>query len=216
MGRPREHDLGELLDHARALWVERGTAGLTIRALSSRSGVSSGAIYNAFGSREHLLARAWAREARAFLTFQCASVDDALGRGDARQGVLAASLALADYADAHEEAARLLMAVDVGTVLAFDLDAAARADLDGLRSDLGALIVRLSRALWTRTDAEATGLVTMCVVDLPGRLLLSRGRIASPLARHALAAAVNGITGVDPPPTTQTDARGSSAALSPP
>lgn len=203
MGRPREHSLEELLDHARDLWAEEGTPGLTIRALSARSGVSSGAIYHAFGSRETLLARAWAREARAFLTFQSASVEEALRSGGARPAVLAAALALADYADTQEQAARLLMAVDVATVLGYDLDAATRADLDGLRSDLGAMIVALSDALWGRTDPEATGLVTMCVVDLPSRLLLSRGRVASPLARHALAAAVDGITSTDPPRPTR-------------
>ena len=70
MARPREHDLDELLDHARAIWVREGRKALTIRSLSSASGVSNGAIYNAFGARGSVLAAVWIREADSFILFQ--------------------------------------------------------------------------------------------------------------------------------------------------
>lgn len=207
MGRPREHDLDVLLDHARALWVEKGTTGLTIRALSAQSGVSTGAIYNAFGSRENLLARAWVREGRTFLAFQRALVDAALSADDVEGAVLAASGALADYSETHEEAARLLLAVDVRDVLAFDLDPPTRAEVFDLHADLSATIVRLSGLLWGRTDPVATTLLTVCVVDLPSKLLFTGGPVASTLGRHALGAAVRGITRVEPPPPSTEEAR---------
>lgn len=205
MGRPRLHDLETLLDHARALWVEAGTTGVTIRALSARSGVSNGAIYNAFGSRENLLARTWSREARMFLAFQRDAVEASTAGGDAADGVLAAALAYADYATDREEAARLLTTVAVGAVMAYDVGDDARAELDELRRQLGVLVVELSLALWGRRDVRATALVTMCVVDLPGALLLSHGRITDPLARHALTNAVRGITNATPPPPRPKD-----------
>ena len=70
MGRPQLVDVDALLDHARSIWIAEGQAAVTIRALSARSGVSNGAIYHHFSSRNHLLAQIWAREASAFRTFQ--------------------------------------------------------------------------------------------------------------------------------------------------
>ena len=67
MARPREHDLDDLLDHARTIWAREGRTALTIRSLSVAAGVSNGAIYHAFGSRGRLLAAAWIREADSFL-----------------------------------------------------------------------------------------------------------------------------------------------------
>ena len=78
MGRPRQYDLADLLGHARDLWIGRGVDGLTIRALSSASGASNGAVYHAFGSRDGLLARVWAEEAGRFLTFQRDRVAEAM------------------------------------------------------------------------------------------------------------------------------------------
>ncbi|WP_435770841.1 TetR/AcrR family transcriptional regulator [Nocardioides sp. SYSU DS0651] len=200
MARPRSHDLDDLLDHARALWVEGGTSGLTIRALSTRSGVSNGAIYNAFGSRDNLLARVWVREADAFLDFQAAEADRAAAHGTPHDAVAAAALAPASYAEREEEAARLLLAVPVGEVVNADLAPEVGAQVQDQRRRLGRLIRDLAERLWGRSDRSATTLVTYCLVDLPGRLLLATARPTDPLARHALEQAVRGITAAAPPP----------------
>lgn len=199
MGRPREHDLATLLDHARAVWAESGTAGLTIRALSNASGASNGAIYHAFGSRDALLARVWAREADAFLTFQRSLVTRALAEASAQDAVIAAALAPADYARSHADAAHVLTGVQADDLMHADLAEPEQAELVRLRSVVGDLVVDLAEQLWHRTDRTATSLIKICVVDLPGKLLLSRGQLSDPVARHALTHAVRGITGSAPP-----------------
>lgn len=195
-GRPRQHDPEVLLDHARSLWVEQGGSGLTIRALSARAGVGNGALYNAFGSRDNLRARVWAREARAFLGYQRALVEAV---DDAQEAVLAAALSLASYAATNEEASRLLLAVEAKDLINGELGDAERAELDRLRTALGDLIVELAGRLWNRTDRAAVLLIKLCLVELPGTLLLSRRRVDDPLAQHALREAVRGITGAPPP-----------------
>lgn len=199
MARPRSHDLEALLDHARDLWVDAGPTGLTIRALSARSGVSNGAIYNAFGSRDNLLARVWAREADAFLAFQREAVERAVAGGTPQDAVVAAALASASYARTNEEAARLLLAVPIGDIVNADLGPTERSLIQAQRALLWELIVDLSERLWGRSDGPATTLVTYCLVDLPGKLLLSPARPNDPLAVHAVEQAVRGITGVSPP-----------------
>ena len=198
-GRPRQHDLGTLLDHARSLWVERGAAGLTVRALSQRSGAGNGAIYNAFGSRDNLLATVWAREANDFLRYQRHMVDESLNRGAPQDAVLTASLALARYAETHAEASRLLLAVEARDLINTDLGATQRAEVDRLQGVLGDLIIELTDRLWQRTDRNAVLLIKLCLVDLPGKLLLAADRLDNPLSQHALTHAVLGIMSVEPP-----------------
>ncbi len=204
-GRPREHDLDSLLDHARALLVEQGVSGLTMRALSARSGVGNGAIYNAFGSRKNLLARTWVREAEDFVRFQRTLAEEALATTGPAEAIVAASLAPARYAENNEEASRLLLAVEAKDVLDPDLGPDERADVDRLRASLGKLIVDLADALWQRTDRDAVLLVRLCLVDLPSKLLLSHKRVADPLTQHALTHAVRGITSSKPPAAQNND-----------
>lgn len=201
-GRPRQHDLDSLLDHASALWVEKGAAGLTMRALSDRSGAGNGAIYNAFGSRANLLARVWVREADAFLDFQRTLVDESLATASPADAVITAALALARYAETHEEASRLLLAAEVKDLINSELGPRERSNVDRLRTVLGQLILDLAENLWNRTDRDAVLLIRLCLVELPGRLLLSSNRVTDRLSQHALAHAVRGITSAEPPLTT--------------
>lgn len=198
-GRPREHDRDALLDHARKLWVEQGTSGLTIRALSEQAGIGNGAIYNAFGSRSNLLARVWAREAEKFLHFQRELVEAAVAAAGPQAGVVEAALSLASYAKTSEEAARLLLAVEAKDLINGELGPDERRETERLRARLGELIIGLARQLWGRTDPRAVTLIKICVVDLPGKMLLSANRLDSELAHHALREAVRGITSTQPP-----------------
>ena len=200
MGRPREHDRDELLDHALRLWSAQGDSGLTIRALSRSSGASTGAIYHAFGSRDAILARVWARAAERFLAFQRHAVEQALADGDARDAVVAAALAPADYVRHDEPAARLLLAVTAGDVAEGEVGPEERERLRALRRALGALIAELAERVWATTDPTAVALVRSCLVELPSALLLARDRVDDPVARHALEHAVRGVL-AQPPPT---------------
>lgn len=200
MGRPREHDLEAVLDHARRLWVEGGPAGVTIRALASESGVSNGAIYHAFGSRDGLLARVWAREAQRFLAMQRSSVDAVLGSGGTvADAVVTAALAPAAYAEQDEAGARLLLTTTGDQLADGELAAQERAELRRLRRDLTGLITDLSARQWDRTDRAALATMRYCVVDLPGALLLTPAHPTDPVAGRALELAVRGILSEPPP-----------------
>lgn len=202
MGRPRQHDLDDLLDHARRLWVDGGSAALTVRALAAASGASNGAIYHAFGSRDALLARVWTREARRFLHLQAEAVETALAGGDPRAAVVAAALAPCDLARRDAAGARLLLAVTADDLLAAGPAAPERDELRALRRDLHALVVRLAVAVWGSDEPPATTLVGSCLVALPSALLLGRGaedRLVDPVARLTLERAVLGVLSAPPP-----------------
>ena len=199
MGRPRQYDLDDLLGHARDLWIGRGVDGLTIRALSSASGASNGAVYHAFGSRAGLLARVWAQEAGRFLAFQRDRVREAMLEGDATAALVAAALAPATYATSNADGARLLLVATADDLLVADLDDAGRTQLLELQKELGALLIDLASALWGRRDGAAVAVVRHCVVALPGALLLESRDLADPLAAHSLENAVRGIASVAPP-----------------
>lgn len=209
MGRPRQYDLEDLLAHARDLWIERGVDGLTIRALSSASGASNGAVYHAFGSRDGLLARVWAEEAGRFLAFQRDRVAEAMRAGGAISALVAAALAPAAYAKDNEDGARLLLTVTADDLLTSELDAEGRTQLVGLQEELGMLLVELAEALWDRRDRAAVTTVRHCVVTLPGTLLLKAEGITDPLARHSLEHAVRGIASVSPPQASRAAVPGS-------
>ncbi|MDO9496790.1 MAG: helix-turn-helix domain-containing protein [Nocardioides sp.] len=220
MGRPREHDPEAVLDHARRLWVEGGPAGVTIRALAAESGVSNGAIYHAFGSRDGLLARVWSREAQRFLELQRAAVTAVLDDdGPVEDAVVAAALAPTAYAELDEPGARLLLTTTGDELADRDLAPPERGELRRLRRDLTGLVTDLSSRQWGRTDRAALATMRYCVVDLPGALLLAPARLTDPVAQHALELAVRGIVREPPPYLTSAEANdgvtgsdGSSAA----
>jgi hypothetical protein len=60
-------------------------------------------------------------------------------------------------------------------------------------------MMRLSWTLWQRKDAAAVDAITLCIVDLPTAMLLSRNRIGSPWARDRLKAAVRAVLHDQPP-----------------
>ncbi|MBM7366899.1 TetR/AcrR family transcriptional regulator [Gordonia hydrophobica] len=199
MGRPRRYDVDDLLDHARTLWLTGGVAAVTIRALSTASGASNGAVYHAFGSRAGVLARVWARDAHEFLVFQQEHVTAAMAEDGPVAAFVAAALAPATYAENDVDGARVLLAADRDELLTPELDESSRTMLDRLRSELGQLSVQLSAALWDRTDRPAVTAIRHGVVDLPGALLLRGEGVADPVARHVLEQAVRGIAAAPPP-----------------
>jgi AcrR family transcriptional regulator len=192
MARPRLHAPEALLDAAEELLAEHGRANLTVRALADRAGASNGSIYHAFGSVENVVATAWLQRARQFLEVQRTAVDAALAAGDAVGAVQAAADAPARLHGIEPSAARLLTALRRDDLLTDGVPEAVAADLRALDRDLAAVLRRLARAVWDRTDRAAVDVVTTCVVRLPSALLfpgIRAGRLL-PLHRRQLAVAV--------------------------
>ncbi|WP_181310387.1 TetR/AcrR family transcriptional regulator [Nocardioides campestrisoli] len=205
MGRRREHDLDAVLDHARSLWAEGGAGAVTIRALSAASGVSNGAIYHAFGSRDGLMATVWTREAGRLLDLQDTLVQSARDAAPdpeaaAVAAVVAAATAPATYAVEHPDGARLLLSVTDDRLLDGDLAPEQRDHLLSLRTSLGSRIAGLSTQLWGRDDRAAQAVVRACVVQLPAALLHPRALLDAATARSLLERAVRGVLAGPPPP----------------
>lgn len=196
MPRPRLHDPDTVLDAAESIAVQAGPAAVTIRAVGAATGVSNGALYHTFGSRAELLARTWIRAADRFLAVQAEMVE-AAGTGVA--AVLAAADAPAEFAARHPMSTRLFFRVRREELLAGQLPAQVRTEVAAPQRALVELMKQLARQLWDRADARAVDTLTVCLVDLPTAILLDRDRLADPLARRQLRAAVAAVLDIGPP-----------------
>jgi len=201
MPRPRVHDRDAVLDATESLAVAAGPSGVTTRAVATAAGVSNGAIYHSFSSRGDLVAQTWLRAARGFAAVQEELVDAALAAADADpvDAVIAAAEAPAVFYLRKPQSARLLMRVHRDQLLGDDVPGEVAAELATLDRALIGLMMRLSWKLWQRKDAAAVDAITLCIVDLPTAILLSRNRIGSPWARERLKAAVRAVLHDQPP-----------------
>ncbi|GAB2451272.1 TetR/AcrR family transcriptional regulator [Nocardia tengchongensis] len=198
MPRPRMHNPDVVLDAAENLAVRSGPSTVTIRAVAAATGVSNGALYHAFGSRTELLCRTWIRAAQRFLAVQAEQVGQA---EDPVAAVLAAAEAPAVFAEQHPLSTQLFLRVRRTDLFGDDLPEDQRAALDAPQRELVELMKQLARRLWERADPAAIDTLTICLVDLPTAILLHRDRLANPLARRQLRAAVQAVLHVGPPPT---------------
>lgn len=199
MGRPQEVDLDALLGHARDLWMAEGSKAVTIRALSLRSGVSNGAIYHHFTSRDHLLASIWAQEAARFRQYQRAEIDRARETGTAQDAVVAAALATGGYAVVEGAAVRVLIASRPDLRNPEGVPDELLDELNRHRADAAALIEELATDVWGRSDRTALTLMRFCMVDIPARLFMVGDQPNDPLARYAIENAVRGVLAAGPP-----------------
>ncbi|MUL47543.1 TetR/AcrR family transcriptional regulator [Mycobacterium sp. CBMA293] len=203
MPRPRVYDLDAVLDAAESLAVEAGPAGVTTRSVATAAGISNGAIYHNFGSRAELVARTWLRAARRFLDVQTELVDAALAASDAdpADAVVAAAQAPAVFYERQQQSAELVWRVQRDQLLGPDLPAPLAAELKDLDRRLIDLMVRLSSHMWDRRDGAVVDAITVCIVDLPTAIILSRNRINNSWARDRLTAAVRAVLADEPTPT---------------
>lgn len=199
MPRPRVHDPDRVLDAVESLAARSGAAAVTIRAVGEATGASNGALYHGFGSRAGLLAAAWLRAARRFLTLQDELVAAAPGPADAVEAVVAAADAPVVFAERHPAASKLLLAIGRDELLAAELPTELADQLRRTDADLVGLLIRLADALWERRDRAAVDTITTCVVDLPTAIVLSRNRLSNTTARAQLHAAVRGVLAVGTP-----------------
>ncbi len=201
MPRPRTHDPQTVLDAAEKLAARSGPAAVTVRAVAAATGVSNGALYHTFQSRQVVLARTWLRAAHRFLALQSADIDRAVAATDPEtrlDAVLDAAQAPARLAEQHPDSARLLLLVDRAELLAGDIAPALAQEIADTEKALVTALNRLSRALWGRADRRGVATVTTCLVDLPTALLLRRDRLTDPLARAQLRAAVRAVLDLGP------------------
>lgn len=192
-----------VLDAVESLAVASGPAAVTIRAISAAVGVSNGALYHTFGSRSGLMARAWLRAGRRFLSVQSALVDEALSKADPRAAaaaVVAAADAPAVFAEQYPDSSKLLLTVRREELLDADLSDEIATELSDLDRLLVGLMIRLTVKIWDRKDARAVDAITTCIVDLPTAILLRRDRLANTTAREHLRASVRAVLDVGPPP----------------
>ncbi|MFF0610633.1 TetR family transcriptional regulator [Nocardia tengchongensis] len=197
MPRPRTHDPDLVLDAAEALAVRSGPAAVTIRAVATATGVSNGALYHTFGSRAELLGRTWIRAAHRFLTLQAELVAAA---GDGIDAVIAAAEAPAEFAARYPLSTQLFFRVRRSDLLGDDQPESVRTELDATQRTLVELMKSLAARLWQRRDAHAVDTLTICLVDLPTAILLDRDRLANPVARQQLRAAVRAVLDIGPAP----------------
>ncbi|PJK20048.1 TetR/AcrR family transcriptional regulator [Mycolicibacterium goodii] len=196
MPRPRVHDPEAILDVAESLAVRDGPTAVTIRAVGEAVGVSNGALYHEFGSRQGLLTRAWLRAANRLHAVLRELVDAA---GDGAAAIAAAAGASITLAERHPSSAALVLQTRRDELLGTDPPA----EVVGAQKRLVDLMVQLAEATWGRRDRAAVDTVTTCIVDLPTAILLQHNRIADPIARRHLRAAVTAVLAVGPAPRTQ-------------
>ncbi len=179
--------------------MQSGPAAVTIRAIGDAIGVSNGAVYHTFGSRAGLVGRAWLRAGHRFLSAQ-GELIDAAPDGDGVAAVVAAAEAPAVFAEQHPDSSRLVLTVRRDELLGPETPTEIADQLRDLDRLLVECMVRLASAVWGRKDGAAVDAITMCIVDLPTAILLSRNRIDDPDARERLREAVRAVLAVGAPP----------------
>jgi AcrR family transcriptional regulator len=194
------YDLDSVLDAAESLAAQTGPAGVTTRAVATAAGMSNGAIYHSFGSRAELVAHTWLRAARRFLDVQTELVDDVLADSavDPVEAVVAAADAPVVFADRWPQSSALLWRVQRDQLLGDALPAELTSELAALDHRLLELMKRLSINVWNRRDGGAVDAITICIVDLPTSIILSRNRITNSWARDRLKAAVRAVLAEEP------------------
>lgn len=212
MPRPRVHDPDSVLDAVEHLVSRSGPQAVSVRAISASIGVSNGALYHTFSSRNGLMAQAWLRAGRRFLAMQTTLVESTLhpdtGAPErAVDAVVAAADAPVAFAERHPDSAALLLRVPRDELLAGPLPEAVADAVRDLDAELIALMVRLADAMWNRRDSAAVDVITACIVDLPTALVLRRDRLDTPTAREHVRAAVRAVLTIPPPEYRRPDHR---------
>ena len=137
-----EATVGKVLDAALALYAAEGAGGLTMSALITRTGVSSGSLYHHFGSFDGLRAALYARCMGALLDEVAAALERS---GTARSGVRALVEAYLGFTEGSRPAAHFVHASSYADFLPPNADRIAEAKAP-----------RMARiAAWLRPHVEA-------------------------------------------------------------
>lgn len=202
MARPRLHDEDAILAAAEEMIAAAGAGGLTIRALSARSGASTGTLYHAFGSRTELLGRVWLRAAGAYMDCLERLVGEAVqGAAPERRGEEATIAAAGTFSVLRRErpsSARLLISHRRRDLLDRDLPEDLAGELAALERRLQAAMRQLAQLLWGRRDRAAIDTVAVCIADLPTALLAGEAQRRRVDSEALLAATVRAVLAHEP------------------
>ncbi|MBA8794586.1 AcrR family transcriptional regulator [Friedmanniella endophytica] len=94
----------QLIDVARRLFAERGYDQASVEEIAARAEVSKPVVYEHFGGKEGLYAVIVDREVRTLLDV----IRGSLSRGEDRELIESAALALLDYIETHTDGFRIL------------------------------------------------------------------------------------------------------------
>lgn len=188
-----------VIDCVEALVARAGLDALTIRALTTATGFSNGAIYRAFGSRGGLIGRMWIRAESRYLELVKNLVAQAHNPFDA---VVAAAEASVLYPQQYPKSAAVLFNVRRTEILSQPMSTDVSDQLKALDHELVKIMSRLAMDLWQRCDAEVLDLVRVCVIDLPKWIALRNSKFGVPLVGEYLRGAIRAVLAVGPPPLT--------------
>jgi AcrR family transcriptional regulator len=181
-----------MLDVARDLLIERGSASATVEAIAAVSGAPTGSIYHRFGSRDGLLTRLWIR---AVYRSQ-ASFLAALEHEDPRTAALAAAQSILEFCEQEPADARLLVSFRRDDLILTAPSGELADELEELNRPVQAAVVTLARRLYGRSTKAALNRTMLAVFDLPygavRRYLLTGSKIPAGL-RDDLARAVEAV-----------------------
>jgi AcrR family transcriptional regulator len=181
-----------MLDVARDLLIERGSASATVEAIAAVSGAPTGSIYHRFGSRDGLLTRLWIR---AVYRSQ-ASFLAALEHEDPRTAALAAAQSILEFCEQEPADARLLVSFRRDDLILTAPSGKLADELEELNRPVQAAVVTLARRLYGRSTKAALNRTMLAVFDLPygavRRYLLTGSKIPAGL-RDDLARAVEAV-----------------------
>ena len=196
MARPRLHPLDDLLDVAEQLVTNGDPAGLTLRALASRSGAPNGTIYHAFGSKEELLARLWLRATARLEMIMEEAVQSVHGSTAAQEAVVAVAVAPVVFTRRYPASAQLFFAQRSDQLFSDDLAPDIVTSLDAQQKRFTGLLIALAAGVWGRKDGIAVEAIAACVVDIPVGILrraLIEGRRVDDATERRIQAAVRAI-----------------------
>jgi AcrR family transcriptional regulator len=181
-----------MLDAARDLLLERGSASATVEAIADVSGAPTGSIYHRFGSRDGLLTRLWIR---AVYRSQ-ASFLAALEHEDPRAAALAAAQSILEFCQQEPADARLLVSFRREDLIRTAPSGQLADELEELNRPVQAAVVALARRLYGRPTQAALNRTLLAVFDLPygavRRYLIAGTKIPAGL-RDDLARAVEAV-----------------------
>lgn len=166
------HDVDDLLDVAERIVTDGDPAGLTLRSLGARAGVSNGTIYHVFRSKEELLARLWLRAT----TRLGAIMDEAVGSLDSKttssaDAVVAVALATVTLVRQYPGSARLFFGQRPDQLFSSDLSDDVLTEIRAKQAQFAGILTRLADTMWDRTDGIAVDVIAVCTVDIPGGML---------------------------------------------
>jgi AcrR family transcriptional regulator len=179
--RPQLHPSDTMLDAARDLLLEGGSASATVEAIADVSGAPTGSICHRFGSRNGLLTRLWIRAVYRSQAWFLA----ALEHEDARTAARAAAQSILEFCEQEPADARLLVSFRREDLIRAAPSEQLADELEELNRPVEAAIVSLARRLYGRPTRAALNRTVLAVFDLPygavRRYLIAGSKIPSGL-----------------------------------